>query len=295
MENIEADLFMELLDKKVLEYRHGNFAQDAERKANSLLNDKANNEDLLNFLKLKFLVGWYKTDSGKFIISLPYDKLDLFKKFVEVEVVEDEGEVRFSYNLLSAYTLRDTDDYIVAFTNFIRFGLKCLYINDSKDCGMIEDVISQLHSKLQNNFEIRDEKFVILRNIVEDPYVAKLLSKYYTVTGIEITLGTLSSYLNACSYSMKLVNDYFKYNLMSKATSTEMVKSLLSLDLIKEGTLFEQGYYYTLWVIGAEELEQKIRTIFESDDNCVVRDRANGMLEVRIPKRLVLSNKKRGL
>lgn len=295
MENIEADLFMELLDKKVLEYRHGCFAQDAERKANSLLNDKATNEDLLDALKLKFLAGWYKIDSGKFIISLPYSKIDLFKKFIKVEVLEEEGDIRFDYNLLSDYTLRDTDEYIVAFTNFVRFGLKCLYINDSKDCCMIEDVISELHSKLQNNFKIRDEKFIIPLNITEDFYVTKLLSKYYTETSIEIPLGTLSAYLNACSYSIKLVNDYFKYNLMPKATSIEMFKSLLSLDLIKEGTLFEQGYYYFLWVMISEELEQEIRTIFESDDNCVVRNRAKGMLEVRIPKRLVLSNKKRGL
>lgn len=266
-----------------------------ERKANSLLNDKATNEDILDALKLKFLAGWYKIDSGKFIISLPYSKIDLFKKFIKVEVLEEEGDIRFDYNLLSDYTLRDTDEYIVAFTNFIRFGLKCLYINDSKDCCMIEDVISELHSKLQNNFKIRDEKFIIPLNITEDFYVTKLLSKYYAETSIEIPLRTLSAYLNACSYSIKLVNDYFKYNLMSKATSTEMVKSLLSLDLIKEGTLFEQGYYYFLRVMVSEELEQEIRTIFESDDNCVVRGRANGILEIRIPKRLVLSNRKRGL
>ena len=291
MDNLEVNLFMNLMNSKVIECKRYDVVESIQEKINSLLKTGATSSDLLLALKLSVLIGNYRYDCANNIcVLIDADKLSLFFGYAQLSVREDKREVIFRGDLLNASALVDSSVLIGAFINFVLHKVKCYCIHNVYSYSTFTDIqqeLNELHVELCEDCYVTKDKFVVPADLFTNSDILFALSEYCAGDYcIEVLVTELMTYVSASSNSVKNLLKYFESTFLSaQRLDIRRAQIVNVLGLIKEENVFEDCDYFYVRIGVWKGITSLFRSVL--GDYCTYNNPCNNILEVKIPKSLL--------
>lgn len=291
MDNLEVNLFMNLMNSKVIECKSYEVVESIQEKIDSLLKTGATSSDLLLALKLSVLIGNYRYDCANNIcVLIDADKLSLFLGYAQLSVKEDKREVIFHGDLLNASALIDNSVLIDAFLNFVLHKVKCYCIHNVYSYSAFTDIqqeLSELHIELHEDCYVTKDKFVTPADLFTNSDILFALSECCAGDYcIEVPVNELITYVSASSDSIKSLLKYFESTFLSSQwLDIRRAQIVNVLGLIKEGNIFEDCDYFYVRIGVWKGITSLFRSVL--GDCCTYNNPCNNILEVKIPKSLL--------
>lgn len=291
MDNLEANLFMNLMNSKVIECKSYEVVESIQEKIDSLLKTGATGSDILLALKLSVLIGNYRYDCANNIcVLIDADKLSLFLGYAQLSVREDKREVTFHGDLLNASALVDNSVLIDAFLNFVLHKVKCYCMHNAYLYSTFTDIqqeLNELHIEVCEDFYMIKDKLVVPADLFTNSDILLALGEYRAGDYcIEVTVNELITYVSASSDSVKSLIKYFESTFLSaQRLDIRRAQIVNVLSLIKEENVFEDCEYFYIRVGVWKGITSLFRSIL--GDCCTYNNPCNNILEVKIPKSLL--------